>query len=111
MTKEIKPKKVKINSQKTKDGKAKVKHKKPAHIQHHPLNKEDLIGTLDKNLIPFCWSVKLNHKFSKKPKPFTRPRFKQTFNFIGVGLRYEKIQTIFIQIKTFFYVSFLFNQK
>ena len=59
-------------------------HNRQQHSEHN----DDLFGSLDKYLIKYCWSVKLNNRFKKRPKPFTRPRFKQSINLLGTGLRY-----------------------
>jgi hypothetical protein len=65
------------------------------HTQHHGTtkhmnvseHKDDLVGSLDRHLLPYCWSLRMNHRFKKRPKPFTRPRFKQSISFLGTGLR------------------------
>ena len=39
------------------------------------------------DLKEYCWSVKLNHEFKQKIAPFTKPRVKQTIEFIPFFLR------------------------
>jgi hypothetical protein len=41
-----------------------------------------------KDLLDYCWSVKLNHEFPEKVNPFQMPRFKQAIEFIPLTLRY-----------------------
>ncbi len=48
------------------------------------------IGAMNQDLIDFSWSINLNHSFKHTPKPFTRPRFKQTMGFIGTAYRCRK---------------------
>jgi hypothetical protein len=67
-----------------------VKHHMNASAPHTDHLKEDLVGAMDKQLLPYCWSLRLNHRFKKRPKPFTRPRFKQSIHFLGMGLRCRK---------------------
>ena len=37
------------------------------------------------------WSIKLNHEFKVKMKPFETPRFKQALLFVPFTLRYKTI--------------------
>jgi len=49
--------------------------------------KEEYHGDVEADLIDYCWMIKFNNVFKTKPKPFTLPRFRQTFELIGPGLR------------------------
>lgn len=45
---------------------------------------------MDKLTEEYCWSVKLNHKFTEKVKPFTAPRIRQALEFLPLSIRYLK---------------------
>ncbi len=62
----------------------KALHKKTSFLS---LMKKEDHGQVDTAVIDYCWIIKFNNVFKEKPKPFTVPRLKQTFELIGPGLR------------------------
>lgn len=51
------------------------------------INEEINKDFIDDYIKESCWIVKLNHKYTSKPRPFMRPRFKQVAKFICMGIR------------------------
>lgn len=45
---------------------------------------------MDSSVEQCSWSVKLNHEFNEKLKPFTMPKLKQAIAFIPLSFRYLK---------------------
>ena len=45
------------------------------------------IGAVDDYLLAYTWSIGFNHSFKHSPKPFTKPRLKQTLKFLGTATR------------------------
>lgn len=45
------------------------------------------LGSVDIYLKKYAWTIRLDHTFKLKPKPFTRPRIKQIFGFLPAAFR------------------------